>query len=59
MNIKLYLMAEGTPLLEKVYKGVFESIFGKYVWSPYLMIIIPVLIGIVCSDCHKEMVKND
>lgn len=23
-------------------------IFGKYVWSPYLLIIIPVLIGILC-----------
>ena len=24
------------------------SIFGKYVWSPYLLITIPVLIGICC-----------
>ena len=23
-------------------------IFGKYVWSPYLLIIIPVLIGVLC-----------
>ena len=23
-------------------------IFGKYIWSPYLMIIVPVVIGIVC-----------
>ena len=23
-------------------------IFGKYIWSPYLLIIVPVLIGLVC-----------
>ncbi len=23
-------------------------IFGKYVWSPYLLITVPVLIGILC-----------
>ena len=26
LNTKLYLMAKGTPLLEKGYKGVFESL---------------------------------
>ena len=26
MNTKLYLLAKGTPLLEKGYKGVFESL---------------------------------
>lgn len=23
-------------------------IFGKYVWSPYLLIIVPVMIGVLC-----------
>ena len=29
LNTKLYLMAKGTPLLEKGYKGVFESLSEK------------------------------
>ena len=24
------------------------SVFGKFIWSPYLLITIPVLIGILC-----------
>lgn len=23
-------------------------IFGKYVWSPYLLLIVPILIGVLC-----------
>ncbi len=26
LNTKLYLLAKGTPLLEKGYKGIFESL---------------------------------
>lgn len=26
------------------------NIFGKFIWSPYLLIVIPVLIGVVCMS---------
>lgn len=36
----------GSP--EDVFRTNTFCIFGKYIWSPYLLITIPVLIGILC-----------
>lgn len=38
------LVGSGTD----IFRTYTFHIFGKYVWSPYLTIIVPVLIGIVC-----------
>ncbi|MDE6748347.1 MAG: ABC transporter permease, partial [Lachnospiraceae bacterium] len=38
------LVGSGTD----IFRTYTYHIFGKYVWSPYLLIIVPVLIGIVC-----------
>ena len=38
------LVGSGTD----IFRTYTFHIFGKYVWSPYLLIIVPVLIGIVC-----------
>lgn len=38
------LVGDGTD----IFRTYTYHIFGKYVWSPYLLITVPVLIGIVC-----------
>ena len=38
------LVGSGTD----IFRTYTFHIFGKYIWSPYLMIIVPVLIGILC-----------
>ena len=38
------LVGSGTD----IFRTYTYHIFGKYVWSPYLLIIVPMLIGIVC-----------
>ena len=38
------LVGSGTD----IFRTYTFHIFGNYIWSPYLMIIVPVLIGIVC-----------
>ena len=38
------LVGDGTD----IFRTYTFYIFGKYVWSPYLLITVPVLIGIVC-----------
>ena len=38
------LVGSGTD----IFRTYTFRIFGKYVWSPYLLIIVPVLIGITC-----------
>lgn len=38
------LVGSGTD----IFRTYTFHIFGKYIWSPYLIIIVPVLIGIVC-----------
>lgn len=38
------LVGSGTD----IFRTYTFHIFGKYVWSPYLLITVPVLIGIVC-----------
>ncbi len=38
------LVGDGTD----IFRTYTFHIFGKYVWSPYLLITVPVLIGIVC-----------
>ena len=57
MMIEQYLPFEAQKALELIplvgsAEDIFRTntfhIFGKYIWSPYLMIIVPVLIGILC-----------
>lgn len=31
-----------------VFRTTTFCIFGKYIWSPYLLITVPVLIGVIC-----------
>lgn len=38
------LVGDGTD----IFRTYTFNILGKYIWSPYLLIIVPVLIGIVC-----------
>ncbi len=38
------LVGSGTD----IFRTYTFHIFGKYVWSPYLLIVVPVLIGILC-----------
>ncbi len=38
------LVGSGTD----IFRTYTFHIFGKYIWSPYLMIIVPVLVGIAC-----------
>ncbi len=38
------LVGDGTD----IFRTYTFHIFGKYVWSPYLLITVPVLVGIVC-----------
>ena len=40
----IQLVGSGTD----IFRTYTFHIFGKYVWSPYLLITVPVLIGIVC-----------
>ena len=57
MMIEQYLPFEAQKALELIplvgsAEDIFRTntfhIFGKYIWSPYLLITVPVLIGVLC-----------
>ena len=36
------------PPMADIFRTNTFYVFGKYIWSPYLLLTVPVLIGIVC-----------